>query len=227
MLEIERTIVGVVGEVRIRGIERTNEAQVYLHAWQHPDNVWGNYASRDLALKTTRELSGREMGALTASIRDVVARVDPNVPISDVRPLSEIVQSDFAFRSVQASVLRAFAIVAVVLASVGLHGLLAFTVSARTREIGVRIALGAPRGDILSMVLGRGLRLACIGGAVGLAAGYLTGLSFRSVLAGVEPTDVAALGGAITVAVAMTLAGSLWPALRAARTDPMTATRAE
>ena len=123
--------------------------------------------------------------------------------------------------------LRAFAMVAVVLASVGLHGLLAFMVSARTREIGVRIALGAPRGDILSMVLGRGLRLACVGGVVGLAAGYLTGLSFRAVLAGVEPTDVAALGGAITVAVAMTLAGSLWPALRAARTDPMTATRAE
>jgi predicted permease len=227
MLQIERTIVGVVGEVRIRGIERTNEAQVYLPATQHPDNVWSNYASRDLAVKTTRELSGREMGALTTSLRAIVARADPNVPISDVRPLAEIVQSDFAFRSVQASVLRAFAIVAVVLASVGLHGLLAFMVSARTREIGVRIALGAPRRDILSMVLVRGLKLACIGGAIGLAAGYLTGLSFRSLLAGVEPADAAALAGAITIAVAMTLVGSFWPALRAARTDPITATRAD
>ena len=227
MLEIERTIVGVVGEVRIRGIERTNEAQVYLPALQHPDNVWGNYASRDLAVKTRRELSGREMAALAASVRDLVARADANVPVSDVRPLAEIVHGDFAFRSVQASVLRAFAAVAVVLASVGLHGLLAFMVSARTREIGVRIALGAPRGDILSMVLGRGLRLACIGSAVGLGVGYLAGWSFRAVLAGVEPTDVVALGGAITVAVVMTLAGSFWPALRAARTDPVTATRAE
>ena len=227
MLEIERTVVGVVGEVRIRGVERTNEAQVYLHAPQHPDNVWSNYASRDLAVKTTRALGGREMGALTAALREVVARADPNVPISDVRPLAAIVQGDFAFRSVQANVLRAFAMVAVVLASVGLHGLLAFMVSARTREIGVRIALGAPRGDILSMVLGRGLRLAGIGGAVGLGAGYLTGASFRSVLAGVEPADLTALGGAMAVAVAMTLAGSFWPAMRAARTDPITATRAE
>lgn len=227
MLEIERTIVGVVGEVRIRGIERTNEAQVYLPVQQHPDNVWGNYAGRDLAVKTARDLSGREMGALTASIRELVAKADPLLPISDVRPLSAVVESDYAFRTIQADVLRAFAVVAVILAGVGLHGLLAFMVAARTREIGVRIALGAARRDILSMVIGRGLRLALFGAVVGLGAGYFAGASFRTVLAGVEPTDFGAITGAIAVAVLMTLAGSLWPALRAARTDPITATRAD
>lgn len=227
MLQVERTIVGVVGDVRIRGIERSNEPQVYLSTLQHPDTIWGNYAARDLAVRTTRALGGREMGALAASIRNLVARTDPRLPISDVRPLSEIVESDYAFRSVQAAVLRAFAVIAVVLAAVGLHGLLAFMVSARTREIGVRIALGAARRDILTMVLMRGLRLACVGGAVGLGAGYLAGTSFRAVLAGVDPADVTAIGGALAVAVVMTLAGSLWPALRAARTDPMTATRAD
>jgi predicted permease len=227
MLDIERTIVGVVGEIRIRGIERSNEPQVYMSTVQHPDQVWGAYAGRDLAVKTTRELGGREMGELASAIRQIVLKTDASVPISDVRPLSAIVESDYAFRTAQAGVLRAFAIVAVVLAAVGLHGLLAFTVSARTREIGVRIALGAARRDILGMVLGRGLRLALAGGLVGIGAGYLTGSSFRAVLAGVEPTDAAAFGLALAVAIVMTLAGSLWPALRASRTDPMTATRAE
>jgi ABC-type antimicrobial peptide transport system permease subunit len=178
-------------------------------------------------VKTTRELGAREMGELASAIRQIVLKTDASVPISDVRPLSAIVESDYAFRTAQAGVLRAFAIVAVVLAAVGLHGLLAFTVSARTREIGVRIALGAARRDILGMVLGRGLRLALAGGLVGIGAGYLTGSSFRAVLAGVEPTDAAAFGLALAVAIVMTLAGSLWPALRASRTDPMTATRAE
>jgi predicted permease len=227
MNRIELTVVGVVEEIRVRGLERQNEPQVYMAATQHPDDAYGNYVARDLAVKTTRELGGTEMGALTASIRSTVGRADPRLPVSDVRPLAAIVENETAFRSVQAEVLRAFAIVAIVLAAVGLHGLLSFMVSARTREIGVRIALGAARGDILSMVLGRGLKLALVGGGVGLGAGYLVGTSFRAVLAGIDPADVAALGGALAVALTMTIGGSLFPALRASRTDPMTATRAE
>jgi predicted permease len=227
MLGTERSVVGIVGEVRARGVERENEPQVYLSTTQHPDTVYDRYVARDLAVKTTGALNGTETGVLSAAIRQVVSKADPNLPISDVRPFSDIVENDYAFRSVQADVLRAFAVVAIVLAAVGLHGLLAFMVSTRTREIGVRIALGAARSDILSMVIFRGLRLAALGGLVGLGLGYFAGSSFRAALAGVEPTDATAIAGALTVAIAMTVVGSLWPALRAARTDPMTATRVE
>jgi predicted permease len=228
MLQIERTIVGVVGEVRIRGIERTNEAQVYLPALQHPDNVWGNYASRDLAVKTTRELSRPRDGRVDGVDTRLVARADPNVPISDVRHArgdrpEATLRSDrfrracFVRSRLSPSCWRASAFTA----------LLAFMVSARTREIGVRIALGAPRRDICRWCSGADLRLACIGGAVGLRRRVSDRLVVPRGTRRRGTADAAALGGAITVAVAMTLAGSLWPALRAARTDPMTATRAE
>jgi ABC-type antimicrobial peptide transport system permease subunit len=100
-------------------------------------------------------------------------------------------------------------------------------VAARTREIGVRLAIGADRRDILWMVIGRGARLAVIGGVAGLAAGYLAGRSFQAVLAGGDPADAFTLGSAVLITTVMTLCGSLAPAVRAARTNPLTATRAE
>ena len=213
----------------MENIERDTLEVDVLFVGAGPASLAGALRLRQLINKRNEE-HNNALGEITIAVIEKGREIGSHIisgAVMDVRPLAEIVQSDYAFRSVQANVLRAFAVVAVVLASVGLHGLLAFMVSARTREIGVRIALGAPRRDILSMVLGRGLKLACIGGAVGLGAGYMTGVSFRSVLAGVEPTDLVALSGAIAVAVAMTLAGSFWPAMRAAKTDPMTATRAD
>ena len=226
MMQTEVTIVGIVGEVKVRGLERRNEPQVYLPSGQQPDGSFINYTPRDLAVKM-RASDAAGMGAMAASIRGVVNRIDPQLPISSVRPLAEIVTDDTAVRAVQANVLRAFAVVAIVLAGVGLHGLLAFMVSARTRELGIRLALGAAPRDILSLVIGRGLMLACIGGAIGLGIGYLAGMSFRAVLAGVNPADIVAIGGALGVSIVMVIAGSVWPAIRAARINPIIATRAE
>jgi putative ABC transport system permease protein len=124
-------------------------------------------------------------------------------------------------------VLGAFAAVAVLLAGIGIHGLLAFTVSARTREIGVRLALGATASDILALVVGQGLVLAAIGVGLGIALAFGAGRGLEALLAGVSPRDVSVFAVATAVALATAVGGGLVPALRAARVDPLTAIRAE
>ena len=128
---------------------------------------------------------------------------------------------------VQLRVLGAFAAVAFLLAAIGIHGLLAFTVSARSREIGVRIALGAKARDIIVMVMGRSAIMALLGVAIGAALAYAAGRSMQAVLFGVDPANPTVFAAAIALAMLMTLAGSLLPAWRAVRIDPIEATRTE
>ncbi|HYI85057.1 MAG TPA: ABC transporter permease [Acetobacteraceae bacterium] len=225
----ERTIVGVVGDVRVRGLERdgsgrerSSEPQVYLPARQVPDGNIIGYVPKDLAVR-----SSLPPGALIPALREIIARVDPQQPISDVQPLADIVEAETAPRLTQVRVLGAFAAIAFVLAAVGIHGLLAFTVSSRAREIGVRMALGARAGDVLGMVLLRAALLALAGVALGVPLAFAAGRGLQALLAGVSPADTATLAAAVVLALGMTLAGSLLPALRAVRVDPNTAMRAE
>ena len=147
--------------------------------------------------------------------------------MSDPRALSEIVEASTAPRRFQARALVAFAAAALLLAGIGIHGLLAFAVSQRAREIGVRVALGAQPRDVVAMVVRRGLVLAGIGVVIGLLIAAAAGRAMQALLAGVSPADPATLLAAVAVAVLMTLAGCLAPALRAARLDPIEAIRAE
>ena len=158
--------------------------------------------------------------ALVPEIRRIVKSADPEQPVSDIQPLAAILQGQTTSRAVQVRVLGAFAVVSCLLAAVGLHGLLAFVVAARTREFGVRLALGARPMQILAMVTRHGAWLGLVGVIAGVAVAYAAGRWLESVLAGVSPADPLAFGIAIAVAVLMTIAGSIAPALRAARTDP-------
>jgi len=124
-------------------------------------------------------------------------------------------------------VLAGFAAIAFLLAGIGLHGLLTFAVSSRTREIGLRMALGARSGEIIAMVMRRGLVLATTGVVIGVVLGLGAGRALSSVLAGVSPTDPPVFAGAIGLVLVMTLAGCLIPAVRAVRVDPITAIRTE
>jgi len=124
-------------------------------------------------------------------------------------------------------VLGAFALIACLLAATGIHGLLAFAVSSRTQEIGVRIALGGRSRDILAMILRDGMNLAAIGIVLGAAGAHAAGRLLQSLLAGVTPGDTPTFTAAIVLTALMTLAGSLPPALRAIRVDPVTAIRME
>jgi predicted permease len=218
----DRTVVGVVGDVRVRGLERPSEPQVYLPYQQVPDGAIIGYTPKDLVIR-----SGGDAAALAPAVRRIIARADPRQPVSDVQPLADVVAADTAPRSVQVRVLAGFAAAAVLLAAIGLHGLLAFTVSQRLREIGVRMTLGARPADILSLVLRQGLVLAAAGVVVGLFLAYVAGRTLQALLAGVSPGDPVVFLAALTLAVVMTAAGSLWPAVRAARVDPLTVMRAE
>jgi putative ABC transport system permease protein len=218
----ERVVVGVVGDVRVRGLERDSEPQVYLPSTQVKDGWLTFYAPKDLVVRT----SGAVAPVVTA-IREAVSRADPEQPVSDVRTLADIVEGQTASRSVQLSALGAFAAIAVLLACLGIHGLLSFVVASRTQEIGVRMAFGATRAAVLGLVLGRTAVLAAIGVTVGLGAAYAVSRSIQALLAGVSPADAGTFAAAAAIAFAMALAGSLVPARRAVGVDPISAIRVE
>jgi putative ABC transport system permease protein len=228
---IERTIVGVVGHVRVRGLERESEPQMYLPSRQVEDSQLIPYLPKDLVVRSARSIVGSSSGHVAAglltSIRAIVARADPEQPISDVQPLADVVSAEVAPRRVQVGVLGAFAAVAFLVAGIGLHGLLAYNVSQRAREIGVRLALGAERRSILFMVMRRGVGLALVGTTTGAAVAAIVSHALQALLADVSPTDGVAFGAAIALAMVMTIAGSLLPALRAVRVDPIEVMRAE
>jgi putative ABC transport system permease protein len=218
----ERVVVGVAGDIRMRGLERQAEPQVYLSYRQVADDAIVGYIPRSFAVRSTTPPE-----ALAPSIRAIIARVDPVLPVSEVATLADVVDRDTASRSVQLRVLGAFAVIAFVLAGIGIHGLLSFAVSQRAQEIGVRIALGAKPSDILSMVVGRSVVLAVAGLAPGIALAYAAGRSMEALLAGVKPADATTLAAAVALVLVMMFLGSVFPTLRALRVDPLTAIRTE
>jgi predicted permease len=218
----ERTIVGVVGDVRVRGLERRSEPQVYLPARQLGDDRLPWFAPKQLAVR-----SSVAPATLLPALREIVAKADPQIPVSDVKTMSEILRDDTAPRRDQARALGAFAAAALALAALGIHGLLAFSVSQREREIGVRVALGAQPRDVLRMVVRHGIRLAAVGVVAGVFIAYGAGRAMTALLAGISPADPAAFAAAAALAIAMALAGSFLPARRAVKLDPVRAIRAE
>jgi predicted permease len=212
----ERTIVGVVGDVQTRGPERESEPQIYLPYRQIPDGWMTFYPPKDLVLRA----AGQPLG-LVPALRAIVAEADPDQPVANVRLLDDIVDSMTAPRRVQLNVILTFAGLAFLLAAIGIYGLLSFAVSSRAQEIGVRMALGASPSLILRMILREGMVLAAVGAAVGLGLAYFAGRALQALLVGVAPTDAPTLAGALVLALLMTLSGSLLPAWRAARVDPV------
>jgi len=218
----QRMVVGVVGNIRVRGLVQASEPQVYLPYRQHLDGIGIWYAPKDLVVRTT----GNPI-ALAPALRRIVHEADPEQPVSDVQTMEQIVAAETAPRTVQVRVLGAFAAIALLLAAVGINGLLSFAISARTQEIGVRVALGASRGNVLAMVLREALLLAALGTAAGAAIALAAGRYLASLLAGIRPLDAPTFAVAIALAFGMALAGSLAPAIRALRIDPATAIRVE
>ena len=146
----DREIIGVVGDIRARGLERTSEPQVYLSSKQDLDDGFTYYAPKDLVIH-----SSQAPEHLLPAIRQIIHTADPEQPISNVRTMDEVVAGETESRTIQMRVLVVFAGVAIVLAGLGIYGLLAFTVSMRQQEFGIRLALGAGHGDIFRMVLPR------------------------------------------------------------------------
>jgi predicted permease len=220
----ERTVVGVVGDVRVRGLERPSEPQVYLPYQQVDDGSLIGYIPKDLVVRTAAPPGA---GNLLPRIREIIESVDPEQPISQVRMMSEIVDEETAPRVMQLRLLGALSAIALLIAGLGIHGLLTFTVSKRSQELGVRRALGAQAGDVVGLVLREGLALALIGIAIGVAVAYAAARGMGALLSGVRPEDPLTLAVATALCLATAMAGCLRPALRAARVDPLSALRAE
>jgi predicted permease len=211
------TIVGVVRDIRERGYEPSLKPGVYLSIAQAPE-IW---AVPDHLVVRTR---GNPMD-LAEPVRRVIAAVDSAQPVSAVRTMDDIIDLQVADRHQNMVLLGAFGGLALVLASLGLYGLLAYAVAQRGREIGLRIALGATPGEVVTMVAVRGLGLAGIGLGLGVAGGWAATRTMTSVLYGVRANDPATFGVAVALLGTVALVACLIPAARAARVDPMVVLR--
>lgn len=219
-----RTIVGIVGDVKTRGLERTNEPQVYLPAKQPPGTgqLGGLYVPKDLVIKApTQQLS------VVPAVREAVRRADADQPVANVRMMTEIVNGQFATRNAQLRILGALALLALLLSAVGIHGLLAFTVAQRGREIGVRLALGAEPRSVARMVVSDATRMALIGVIPGVIGAYLAARAMTALLFGVEPGDPWTIIGAASLCLATAVVAALRPAVRAARVNPIAALKSD
>ncbi|HEV8630171.1 MAG TPA: FtsX-like permease family protein, partial [Thermoanaerobaculia bacterium] len=209
-------VVGVVADTRIDGLDQPPPMAAYS-AWRQavPDSV-------TVAVRT-----GGETPALGEAIRHVVAELDPELPIDRLRSMEEIVAGSVAARRLPTTLLGAFAALALLLAAVGVAGVIAYLVAARRRELGIRLALGATRGSVVALVVGQGVRLLLAGGLLGLLAATALGRFLAGSLYGVSPRDPLAFGGAAAALALAALVGSLIPARRAGRVEPMAALRGE
>jgi hypothetical protein len=218
-----RTVVGVVGDIKVRGLERSNEPQVYIPAQQPPDRgLGGLYVPKDLVIRAPRQGL-----ALIPAVRQVIRRVDAAQPLSEVRMMADVVGSQTATRSAQLRVLGALAVLALLLAGVGIHGLLAFTVAQRAREIGVRLALGAGPSLVARMVVSDAARMAVIGVVPGILGAYAAARAMGALLFGVPPADPLTIAAATALCLVTAVLGAVRPAVRAARVDPMAAMRSD
>ena len=206
------TIVGVVGDMRHRGLDLDPKPEYYLAHNQTP------YRGMILAVRSTQDPR-----SLTSAIRREISRLDPDLPAANVRTLEQVATDSIAPRRLSVVLIGVFAAVAVVLASVGIYGVMSFLVVQRTHEMGVRMALGAQRGDVLRLVIGRAAKLVLIGTAAGLVLGVLSGRALQAMLFNVGAFDLTTFLSVTLALIAVSLLASYIPALRATRADPMIA----
>jgi putative ABC transport system permease protein len=210
-------VVGVVGNVRDRGLANLSPvATMYLPIFQLSNTVLS------LVVRTTVD-----PGSITSAVRNTVHQIDPDQPLQDVMSMDQIIDGSLSERRFSMTLLAVFAGLALLLATVGIYGVIAYSVSRRTHEVGIRMALGAEKTDVLKMVIGQGLKLALIGVAIGVAGALALTRFLSSLLYGVEPTDPVTFIAVSLLLVAVALLACYIPARRAANVDPMVALRYE
>jgi putative ABC transport system permease protein len=171
--------------------------------------------------------AGRDSAGLVAGIRQAVRRVDPEQPVYNIRTMGQRLSNSFAPQRFIALLLGIFATLAAILAALGIYGVMSYAVTQRTQEIGIRMALGAKRGDVLSMVIGQGMRVALIGVGVGLISALALTRLLKTLLFGVSPTDPLTFITIAALLAAVALLACWIPARRATRVDPLIALRCE
>jgi putative ABC transport system permease protein len=212
-------VVGVTGDVKHTGLADNSRQEIYCSYLQARASLqW----QRFLAVRT----SGDPMGILR-ELRQIAAKIDRDEPLNDVMTMSEIVERETSQSQIQATLLGGLAALALIMASIGIYGVMAYMVAQRVQEMGVRMALGAQRSEVLVLVLRKGLRLTLLGVAAGAATGLAVTRWLSSLLFAVSPTDPSIICGVAALLITVALVACFIPARRAASIDPMEALRAE
>jgi predicted permease len=220
-----REIVGIVGNVPETGLADHGESVMYVPEAQVPNGLT-ELAKGLIPFAWVVRTPGDPL-ALRRAVERELRAVDAMVPVGHLRTMDEIISTSLARENFNTLLLTLFAAIAVVLAAIGIYGLISYAVEQRTQEIGIRVALGAARGQVLRMIVMEGAKLAAIGVAAGLAVAFGVTRLLASLLYGVKATDPLTLAGAAVGIGLMALAASYIPALRAAAVDPNQALRHE
>ena len=210
------TVVGIFADARHSGPERPADPEVLVSEWQHPQHV------ATLAIRTRNDPK-----SLSSSIRPAIWSVDKELPVANIRTMEDRLSLAGSSRRTQTVLLSSFGLLALLLSAVGIYGVASEAVAQRTREIGLRMALGARAGDVVRAMMRRSVALSAIGIAAGGSAGFYLVRYLKALLYGVKPTDMVALAGAAVVLFAVALAAAYVPARRAARIDPVAALRCD
>jgi putative ABC transport system permease protein len=209
------TIVGVVGDVHEYGLDVPPRPTVYVNLFQRPSSAI-----------TVTMLSDADTQLVTSSARSILQELNPEIP-ARFRTFSQVYSASLGSRRFNLILIGFFGVVALLLATAGVFGVMAYSVSRRTREIGVRVALGAGSREVLGMILGQGLRTIFIGVAIGIAGSLALTRSVQSLLFGVTPTDPLTYVAVAMLLTVVAVTASYIPARRAMRVDPMVALRHE
>jgi predicted permease len=212
-----RTVVGVVRDAVVQSLHAPAADGVYVPLGQQPSG----------ALTLLVRTRASDAGTLAPALRDAIRVMDPTLPVFRQLTLDQVRAAATAEQRNGATVLAIFGALALLLAAIGLHGVMLFTVRQRTREIGIRIALGATKRAVIAMFVGRGVRLTLVGGAVGVVLALGATQLLRSMLFGIAPTDAITFVAVSVLFLVVALAASWMPARRAARIDPVVAMGAE
>jgi putative ABC transport system permease protein len=216
-----RTIVGVVGHVKHYALDVEGREQVYL---PHTQPLFGVYSPRDMTLAVRTSL---DPASITSAVREQVFTMDKDLPLYNIATMDQLISDSVAQHRLNLSLLVAFAVLALLLAAVGVYGVMAYAVTQRTQEFGIRMTLGAGRSDVLKQVFLEGGRLAALGLVLGLVAAFALTRLMASLLFGVKPADPLTLVVSAALLAFVALAACYIPARRATQVDPMTALRYE
>jgi predicted permease len=214
-----RSIVGIVPDLWMAALDASGD--------RNPAGVYVPLAQASTNTITIAALSHGDARSITTPVRDAVFALDPDVPIHDVKTMPQVIEDNSWFFGMGASIMGACGIAALVLATIGLYGVVAFSVGRRTREIGIRIAIGADPPSIVRLMLRRGLLQIAAGLVLGLTLAFLLAQGIASLIFDVSPTDPIVFASVGLILVAIALVATLFPALRAARIHPLQALRTE
>jgi putative ABC transport system permease protein len=210
------TIVGVIADARTESLANEGIPQVYLDLYQRPAKFLAVYLRGQV-----------DPAAIPAQVRAQIRAINPNLPVFHAETLDDVLSSSLSVRRFSMEMVALFAATALLLAGLGIYGTISFLVNEQSREIAIRLALGAQRRNILRMVLRQGLTLAAVGAVVGLVGALIVSHLMAGLLYGVSPYDLSTFSGVTAVLTSVAIAASYIPALRAMRLDPITTLHSE